>query len=197
MKSSQFNCKREDTQKSKPWEIWWFPQSLAHNSCQAQICGELINSKTRASSSLPRDHALKYDTRTSLLNKKKKTQIARWSSLFFSWCFTFCEFTNFKNKLNGTLWRTYRVLPLRIYLWNVEVNILQFAGRTLAQNSFFLKKEKQVRNYETEKELCPLGSPHRNRRSSYINSYFAYTKTLTLIFKRIHGSVRLPLWLSW
>lgn len=68
LKSSQFNCKREDTQKSKPWEIWWFPQSIAHNSCQAQICGELINSKTRASFQLvcSRDHALKYDTRTSL-----------------------------------------------------------------------------------------------------------------------------------
>lgn len=68
LKSSQFNFKREDTQNSKPWEIWRLPQSLAHNSCQAQICDELINSKTRASFQLvcSRDHALKHDTRTSL-----------------------------------------------------------------------------------------------------------------------------------
>ena len=67
-KSSQFNFQREDTQKSKPWKIWWLPQSLAHNSSQAQICGELINSKTTASFQLvcSRDHALKHDTRTSL-----------------------------------------------------------------------------------------------------------------------------------
>lgn len=68
LKSSQFNCKKEDTQKSKPWEIWWLPQSRAHNSCQAQIGGELINSKTRASFQpvCSRDHVLKHDTRTSL-----------------------------------------------------------------------------------------------------------------------------------
>ena len=65
-----------------------------------------------------------------------------------------------------------------------------FSDTTVQKHQFFGKKEKQLRNYETEKkELCSSGlSTQKSEKQLQINSYFAYTKTLTLIFKGIHGS---------